>query len=379
VRVVKGMAYLTLVKSKGNAFNLLFGDHTVAIPPAAHVRLSVNDNDARLAVLDGVPISVDTPHGAVAVEKKKTITLLMTNDVDATVAKSIDSNPFDAWDKKATEYHARMAAFSAFGSTPYSYGLSDMMYYGAFSDAGGCGSMWRPYFTSASWEPYSAGAWAYYSGAGYSWVSPYPWGWTPFHYGSWNYCPGAGWGWQPGGAWTGLNNGSMIAFNPNGNGPGVGHMPLVPPHPPRAGEPSVVAVVSKPIVRSELSSSSNSFVFRKDSGGMGVPRGELGQLNKFSQNAMAKGTASTSVYLSASGEGQAGMRGGSQSTGQGLGAVSMHRGNPPPAANSDMNPYSAGGSSYGGGGRGSSGPSGGSSSARPSPSPAPSGGGRSPR
>ncbi len=258
VHLIKGMAYFTLVKSKGNEFNVLFGDHKVALPPSTHIRLRVNPNDATLAVLDG-ELTVDTPQGNIAVSKKKTVTFLMGEGIDPTVAKNVSSDPFDSWDKQATEYHARMAAFGAFGNSPYSYGASDMMYYGAFSDAGGCGSMWHPYFTSAAWDPYSSGSWAYYSGAGYSWVSPYPWGWTPYHYGSWSYCPGAGWGWQPGGAWSGLNNGTMIAFNPSGgNGTGNHPRPIAPPHPPRPGDPTVVAVISKPVVRSEMASN-NSF------------------------------------------------------------------------------------------------------------------------
>ncbi len=328
VHVIKGMAYFTLVKSKGNEFNVLFGNHKVALPPAAHIRLRVTSNDATLAVFDGA-VTVEGPQGPQEVSKKKTATFLMEDSVDATIAKNVSSDPFDTWDKQATEYHARQAAFGAFGNTPYSYGVSDMMYYGAFSNVGGCGTMWRPYFTSASWDPYSAGSWAYYSGAGYSWVSPYPWGWTPYHSGSWSYCPNAGWGWQPGGGWSGLNNGSMIAFNPtNGNvmPGGRNPHPIAPPHPPRPGEPTLVSVISKPVVKSEMGSS-NSFVFRKDSAGLGIPRGELGELNKFSQHAVQKGTASTSVYMSAGGAQPVGMRPASGS----LAPVSIHRGTPPPA------------------------------------------------
>ena len=372
VHLIKGMAYLTLVKSRGNEFNLLFGEHKVSVPAGTHLRLDVNDNDAQLAVMDG-SVTVDTPHGPVEISKKRTMTLLRSSDIDPAIAKNIDSNPFDSWDKQATDYHAHMAALSAFGNSPYSYGMSDMLYYGAFNNVGGCGSMWRPYFASAAWEPYSAGAWAYYSGAGYSWVSPYPWGWMPYHYGSWNYCPGAGWGWQPGGSWTGLNNGNMIAFNPsNGSGGGGGSgkspIPVAPPHPPQAGNPSMVAVISKPLARSELSSS-NSFVFRKDSAGFGIPRGELGQLNKFSEHAVSKGMASTTVYMSSESNGM-------RSSGASVGATSIHRGSPPPpASTSNLGPYSAGAGSYGGGSVSSSAPT-----ARSSPAPAPSSGpSRSPK
>ena len=42
------------------------------------------------------------------------------------------------------------------------------------------------------------GAWMFYPGAGYMWVSSYPWGWMPYRYGAWNFVPGFGWAWCPG-------------------------------------------------------------------------------------------------------------------------------------------------------------------------------------
>ena len=174
-----------------------------------------------------------------------------------------------------------------------------MTYYGAFADMG-CGTMWRPYFTSAAWDPYASGAWAYYTGAGYSWVSPYPWGWTPYHYGSWSFCPGAGWGWMPGGSWMGLNN--TVAFNGSGtdpvNGKGGPRLPVAPPHPPQTGEPSLVMLNQTAAPHSSIRSS-GSFVFIKDSAGLGIPRDELGNLKGFSERAVRNGEARTPVYFSA--------------------------------------------------------------------------------
>ena len=47
-------------------------------------------------------------------------------------------------------------------------------------------------------NPYSAGAWMFNNGLGYSFASAYPWGWLPYHYGSWAYLPNAGWARLPG-------------------------------------------------------------------------------------------------------------------------------------------------------------------------------------
>jgi hypothetical protein len=192
------------------------------------------------------------------------------------------------------------------------------MYYGNFANIGGCGTMWRPYFASAAWDPYSNGAWAWYGGVGYSWVSPYPWGWTPYHYGAWSFCPGTGWGWMPGGTWMGLNNTAGFAGL---KGPIT--TPKVPIHAPRLGEPGLLMVNQKPLIQSEVNSS--SFVFRRDSAGLGIPRDELGKLNKFSEHAMAHGTASTPVYI------EAPVSRGADGRATSVGVASMRRGSPPPA------------------------------------------------
>ena len=152
---------------------------------------------------------VEQPSGNTTVGKNKTMTFNLAAQNPPVIAKSVVEQPLDKWDSDAVQYHKSYANATSFGNSPYSYGINDMNYYGSFIN--GCGgSMWRPYFTSASWDPFGSGAWAYYPSAGYSWVSPYPWGWTPYHYGSWSFCQGVGWGWRPGGAWMGLANNSFV-------------------------------------------------------------------------------------------------------------------------------------------------------------------------
>jgi hypothetical protein len=209
------------------------------------------------------------------------------------IAKNVVEQPLDKWDSDAVQYHKSYANASSFGNSPYSYGINDMNYYGSFVN--GCGgSMWRPYFTSASWSPYGSGAWAYYPSAGYSWVSPYPWGWTPYHYGSWSFCQGMGWGWQPGGAWMGLANNSFVGQQGLQNTL-AGTRPRPPLHPPTANESSLVGVNLKSMPASSLGPK-DTFVFRNNSAGLGVPRGSLGKLNSFSGQTAQHGLATTNVY-----------------------------------------------------------------------------------
>jgi hypothetical protein len=336
VQLLKGMAYVSLVKTRGNEFNLLFGQQKLQLPPSSHIRLQVDGWEAKLAVLDGT-VRIDGPSGPTDVPRKKTATFHLQDQAQPTLAKDVVSEAFDSWDKNAAGYHAQSAALGALSSSPYAYGAGDMMYYGSFMNVGGCGSMWRPYFASAAWDPYSNGAWAWYQGAGYSWVSPYPWGWTPYHFGSWSYCSGAGWGWQPGGSWNGLNN--AIASAPKG---GTGQTPPRPITPPRAGEPTLTAVNLKPIIKSEVASA-DSFVFRRDSAGLGIPRDTLGKLDKFSQLSISRGTATAPIYLSSPPSANANGRPTSAATA----ATSLHRGSAP-TSGGEM--YSQKGSLSSGGG-----------------------------
>ena len=69
----KGMAYVSLLKTKGNEFNLLFGQQKLQLPPSSHIRLQLDGAQAKLAVLDGT-VHIDEPSGAMDVSKKKTVT-----------------------------------------------------------------------------------------------------------------------------------------------------------------------------------------------------------------------------------------------------------------------------------------------------------------
>jgi FecR protein len=370
VHVIKGTAFISLLKPQSgkapvNQFELVFGARKLNLDPSTHVRLDLEGTQAKLAVLDG-SVHVDGANGSVSIAKKKTATFSMFDPAEPTVAKDIASTPYDAWDHNAASYHSNVGALSAINS-PYSYGLSDLSYYGSFvNGGGGCGSMWRPYFASAGWDPFANGSWAWYQGAGYSWVSPYPWAWTPYHSGSWAYCDNVGWGWMPGGGgWYGLNNVAAIT-------PSIAHGPIqaphLPAHPPLPHAPSMIAVNTKPIAQSEIASST-SFVFRKDSAGLGVPRGTLGHLGKFSNESINRGTAKTAIYTAAP---QTGRPNGGMTMSESMG-VSIHRGYAPssPSYSHESFNTSSGGSS---GNIGSSSARSTSVSAPSAPS-APSGGG----
>jgi hypothetical protein len=349
VNVVQGMVYVNLLNTKGNEFTVNAGQNKITLPPDSHIRLWLTGDQASLAVLHGDAM-VEEPSGTTTVGKDKTLTFSQAGQSQPVIAKNVTREPLDSWDQDAVQYHKSFANASSYGNSPYSYGINDMNYYGSFSS--GCGgSMWRPYFASANWNPYGSGAWAYYPSAGYSWVSPYPWGWTPYHYGSWAFCQGMGWGWRPGGMWLGLANNSFLSSHPSGSP--LSPLPHPPTHAPTAAESSLVAVNMKAIPASSLGAH-DTFVFRNDSAGLGVPRGSLGKLNSFSNHAVQHGAASTNIYYGGAQRGEAesgGAERGSYSAARSAGSASS------PSNSSAMRGASVAGASHGAGaaGGGSSG------------------------
>jgi hypothetical protein len=327
VRVLKGMVYVSLIKKHAGDFTLEFGSQKnfreLPLPAASHIRLQVSETGAQLAVLGG-SVAVKGVNGPIDVPSKRTVSFTSA-DTNPAITKNIVAESFDRWDQQSAQYHARSANLSAFRNAPYSYGLNDLAYYGAFSNAGGCGTMWYPYFAGASWNPYGNGAWAWYQGAGYSWVSPYPWGWLPYHYGSWSYCPGTGWGWMPYGTWNGLNNAPTTPLPCARSGPGCRTHPLPPPpkRPPLRGASKVIKVNRTPLVTSGVGAK-GSFLFVRGSAGLGIPREGLGKLGGFSRNSVRRGVAATPVYLFL----DSGERSGRAAAGD-FAPVAVHRGYAP--------------------------------------------------
>jgi hypothetical protein len=294
IHVVRGMVYVNLQSTKGNEFALRARDQTVTVSPSTHVRMMVEDGKTVVSVFNG---SVEVMHGSetTLVTKKESLTL--GGEQVAIAKKKIEEEPYDAWDKDANDYHARYSQANAMVAGGATYGLSDLNYYGNFINGGAFGSFWQPYLVGAGWNPYCNGVWAQYPGAGYSWVSPYPWGWLPYHSGTWSFFPGYGWGWQPGGTFNGLNN---VA---SGGGVAAGligtsvHSPVraASPQAPTVGAGSLVLANNTPMVFSKEDKPGN-FVFQKNSAGLGVPRGSLGSLNKISTHVEQHGSANMQVY-----------------------------------------------------------------------------------
>jgi hypothetical protein len=283
VQIQEGMAYVNFLGAKDSVLNLAFARERVEVTKPAHLRVDVADTDATIAVFKG-DVSVSGESGTFDLSKKQTATFNMADKDRYTVANNLEEDPYDAWDKSQSDYQRKYASNSYVSNSPYSYGASDLNYYGNYMNVPGFGMLWQPYFAGAGWSPYMDGTWMYYPGYGYQWVSGYPWGWMPYHYGNWVYVPTWGWGWQPGGSWAGFNNGTLVSNPPSG---------FVPPRKPSA--PGSTPVVVGRGGSFPTPGSGKKVVIPEGSAGFGIPRGSVRNMGKLSQQVSTKGQASTKL------------------------------------------------------------------------------------
>ena len=278
VTVQSGTVYVNFrAEKKEDEFALNFARENVTLTEPAHFRVQMADATATVAVFDG-SANIAGPSGNIEVEKKRSVTFDLANHDQYEMAK-LGQEPFDTWDKEQDKYHKAYLSKNHDYSAD-AYGASDLNYYGSFFSASGYGMLWRPYFVSAEWDPFTDGGWASYPGYGYTWVSAYPWGWTPYHCGSWLYGASFGWAWQPGGC------GSWFALPPVINAPTGFHRPQPPVGRPGRG---TIFMSPRPILSSSLISS-HRMVIEKNSAGLGIPRGSIRNMSRLSNNVRQNGS-----------------------------------------------------------------------------------------
>jgi hypothetical protein len=285
VHLQEGTAYVNFAGAKDDEFTLTFGHEKISLAHSAHLRIEMGDTVATLAVFNG-DVQVEGDSGNVAVSKNHTASFDLTDDDRCTLAKNLEPDPFDAWDKEQNQYHQQYASNSYSSYSPYAYGTSDLNYYGSFSNVAGYGTVWQPYFAGAGWDPFMNGAWAFSPGFGYGWVSAYPWGWTPYHYGSWVYLPTGGWAWQPGGSWAGWTQPRII--HPPSN--------FTLPQPPSSSGQGIVVVNRGGAMPVQPGRSSNRLEISRNSAGLGIPRGGIKNLNQLSSTVQQQGLATAKVH-----------------------------------------------------------------------------------
>ena len=265
-----GMAYINYRGKKSDEFTLNFGRESVTLTEQSHLRVGLGNDQAILAVFKG-RLNVSGQSGPFEVDQKHSATFDLNSD-RYDVAKNYEESPYDAWDKQQSEYHDRYSANNSYRSSPYAYGMSDLNYYGSYMSVPGYGTVWQPYFLDASWSPFQDGGWVFYPGTGYMWVSSYPWGWMPYRYGNWAFVPGFGWVWQPG-YWNSWYAVPRVVNPPR-------RTAVVAP--PVRGRGTVM--VGRGLTANPASGLPHRVTITPGSAGLGVPRGTVRNLDRFSRD-----------------------------------------------------------------------------------------------
>ncbi|HXW93569.1 MAG TPA: FecR family protein [Terriglobales bacterium] len=288
VRLEAGTIYVNFFAAADDEFDLTFAREKLALKRASHMRITLGDAEAVVAVFKG-EVEVVTPTGPVEVAKGHAASFDLASDQHS-FANNVDADAYDSWDKQQSQYQQQYSNNSYSNYSPYAYGTSDLNYYGSFFSLPGYGMLWQPYFVGAGWDPWMNGAWTLFPGSGYGWVSSYPWGWTPYHYGTWTFIPLYGWVWQPGGAWMGYAAFPMFLDPPLG---------FVAPSVPSIPGRRVILVNRGP----RTTRSENRIEIVSNSAGLGIPRGSVRNLVELSQAVDQKGFVTTKLHADAASSG----------------------------------------------------------------------------
>lgn len=181
---------------RGDTFVLATSSETIDVPRNTFFRVDCFHDGASVSVLGG-QVQVTSAAGTKTVAKGQTLAY------QAKLSNvSLKNNPKpDDWDRwtasRANGTWMETAQSSSYVNAPFSYGLADMSAYGSWTYFGGMGYGWQPNGVGNCWMPFMNGAWDFYPGFGWTWVSAEPWGWMPYHFGSWDFVPSSGWTWFP--------------------------------------------------------------------------------------------------------------------------------------------------------------------------------------
>ena len=165
-------------------------------------RVDLDQGLERVEVFNGT-VEVQSNLGAMTIEKDSVLVMQPGASEPTIVSQGITK---DDWDQWVDDREARVE-MPPTGPSPNTYagdaaeatyGWTDLLQYGSWSNVPGAGYGWTPTLVTTGWAPYSSGQWCWYPGWGYTWIGAEPWGWLPYHYGGWDFIPGRGWVWFPG-------------------------------------------------------------------------------------------------------------------------------------------------------------------------------------
>ncbi len=175
---------------------------TLAAQGGTEFRVDLDRGLERVEVINGT-VDVQSNLGGMTLEKDSVLVMQPNSSEPTAVSQGITQDDWDQWVNDRENQIASGAAGPSPDNytgdeTEGTYGWTDLLQYGTWSDVPGAGYGWIPNGVNFGWAPYSMGQWCWYPGWGYTWIGAEPWGWLPYHYGGWRSIPGKGWIWFPG-------------------------------------------------------------------------------------------------------------------------------------------------------------------------------------
>ncbi len=244
-----GLSYYEL-NGRGGQYTVHFGSDAAEPVKSAVFRVALDTAPLQLAVMHGA-VHVDGGMGlSVDVHTNQTFQTDPQQPGAFTTAQNVTAESWDQWNSDRDEALARLetnqTTARASAGNPDNPAWNDLDYYGNWYAVPGYGQVWTPAGVNAGWDPFGNGAWGYYQGMGYTWISGYPWGWMPYHCGAWDYFNSFGWGWIPGNCGFGMYGSGWYPYSTVWNTP-PGYAPPLRPrglpirHP---GQPRPVRIVA---------------------------------------------------------------------------------------------------------------------------------------
>ncbi|MFZ0663188.1 MAG: FecR family protein [Acidobacteriaceae bacterium] len=214
ITVIEADTGLTYYELNGRAgqYKVRFGQDTIAPVDASIFRLDRDNPAAELAVMHGSVHVSDDENLALDVHTDQSVKFDPQNADEYQLLQSVTASTWDQWNSDRDEALAVMdenaTEARANSDEPNNPAWSDLDANGNWYNVPGEGLGWSPSGVGDDWDPYGLGAWGYYSGIGYTWISGYSWGWWPYRCGLWSWFGDFGWMWFPGNCgWGGMGFG----------------------------------------------------------------------------------------------------------------------------------------------------------------------------
>lgn len=232
IDALSGLSYYEL-NNRGGQYSVHFGADTATPVQDAVFRVALDSAPYQLAVMHGSAHIDDGGGLSVDVKTNQTFQTDPQQPGEFTLAQNVSADSWDQWnshrDQALSDLESNQTVARASSGDPNNPAWNDLDAYGNWYDVPGYGNVWSPAGVGANWDPFGNGAWGYYSGVGYTWISGYPWGWMPYHCGAWNYMNSFGWGWVPGNCGYGLYGDGWYPYATVWNVP-PGYIPPPRPH-----------------------------------------------------------------------------------------------------------------------------------------------------